>query len=284
MHPVRRRDGCRRNDGQFDTNGLSPGDSREFTFEQAGAPRRQCVQIDKRRLSELSDEVDQLHHESMRTLREEYAEIHFGEVVPGHRATRRGFLTKAATGGALLTVGSLVAPLGSLVPAAFAQSASSDAELAAFAAGLELAAVEVYRAANASGKLRNSATDVATMFGGHHQQHADALNAILGEEEAVTEANKALVAQFAPAIRDAADEAAVLEIAYSVEEAAASTYLMAIGELEDASNAAALATILPVESQHATVLGAMLDKDPSDYLIEFLTTDAAVDPADYPAS
>ena len=46
---------------------------------------------------------------------------------------------------------------------------------------------------------------------------------------------------------------------------------------------ASLATILPVESQHATVLATALGKPASEYLIDFLTTDAAVDPADYPA-
>ena len=232
------------------------------------------MQIDKRRLTELSDEVDQLHHESMRTLRD--------------GATRRSFLTKAATGGGLLTVGSMVAPISRFVPAATAQEAepapvSDDVELAMFVAGLELAAVEVYRAAAATGKLTNAGNQIATMFGGHHQDHADALNEIIGEDAAVTEPNAALVDEFGPMIRAAADEAAILEIAYALEEAAASTYLNAIGELEDVRNAGALATILPVESQHATVIATALGKPASEYLIDFLTTDAAVDPADYPA-
>ena len=244
------------------------------------------MQIDKRRLAELSDEVDQLHHESMRTFRDEYAEIHLGEIVPGHRATRRSFLAKAATGGALLTAGSMVTPISRFMPAAMAQETpevSDDVKLAMFAAGLELAAVEVYRAATASGKLTNAGNQIATMFGGHHQQHADALNGIIGEDAAIDEPNKALVDEFGPMVRGAADENAILEVAYSVEEAAASTSLMAIGVLEDVRNAGALATILPVESQHATVIANVLGKDPSEYLIDFLTTDAAVDPADYPA-
>ena len=130
------------------------------------------MQIDKRRLAELSDEVDQLHHESMRTLRD--------------GATRRSFLTKAATGGGLLTVGSMVAPISRFVPAATAQEApvSDDVELAMFMAGLELAAVEIYRAAAATGKLTNAGNQIATMFGGHHQDHADALNEIIGEDAA----------------------------------------------------------------------------------------------------
>jgi len=233
------------------------------------------VQIDKRRLAELSDEVDQLHHESMRTLRDS--------------ATRRSFLTKAATGGGLLAVGSMVAPISGFMPAAAAQEGegeapvSDDVELAMFMAGLELAAVEVYRAAAATGKLTNAGNQIATMFGGHHQAHADALNEIIGEDAAITKPNATVVDEFAPMIRAAADEVAILEIAYSLEEAAASTYLVAVGELEDARHAGTLATILPVESQHATVIATALGKPASEYLIDFLTPDAAVDPADYPA-
>jgi hypothetical protein len=240
------------------------------------------LQIDRRQVRELTDEVDQLHHESMRTIREEYAEIHFGEIVPGHRESRRGFLTKAVTGGAVLTAGSLVLPVSRLVPAAWAQSASPDVELARFAASLELAAVEAYKAAADSGKLDNTATEIGAMFGGHHQQHADALNAVVGEDVAVTKPNAKILDQFGPMIADAADQAGVLEVAYQLEEGAASTYLLAIGRLEDARNAGSLATILPVESQHATVLATILGKDPKDYLIDFLNTDAALDPSDYP--
>ena len=241
------------------------------------------MQIDKRQLSELSDEVDQLHHESMRTIRDEFAEIHFGEVVAGHRETRRGFLTKAAAGGAVLTVGSLAAPIGRLVPAAWAQSESTDVTLAKFAAGLELAAVEAYKAAADTGKLSTATAAVGTLFAEHHQDHADALNDILGDD-AVEDPNKTVLDEFGPRIQRAADEAAVLEIAYNIEEAAASTYLVAIGILEDVTNAGALATILPVESQHATVLATVLNKAPGAYLVDFVNTDAALEPADYPAS
>ena len=83
-------------------------------------------------------------------------------------------------------------------------------------------------------------------------------------------------------IQGAADEDAVLNVLYGVEEAAASTYLATIGAITDATDAGTLATILPVESQHATVLGTFLQKDPSSYLIDFVTTDTALDIKDYP--
>jgi rubrerythrin len=247
-------------------------------------PRRSArVQIDKSQLDDLSQEADQLHHESMRTIREEFAEIHFGEVVPGHRNTRRSFLGKAGAGGALLTVGSMVMPLSRLMPAAWAQADPSDADLAKFAAGLELAAVRAYKAAAGTGKLSAQAKAVGVMFAGHHQDHADALNDILGDQ-AVKAPNKTVLDKFGPMITGAKDEPAILEIARGVEEGAASTYLLAIGLLDDAKSAGALGTILPVESQHATVLATVLKKPASDYLIDFVTTDNALKPADYPAS
>jgi hypothetical protein len=112
--------------------------------------------------------------------------------------TRRGFITKAAAGGALLTAGSFAAPVGRLVPTAFGQAApevelSPDAEKAAFVAGLELALVELYRRAGDGGKLGNTATQVFALIQNHHQIHATVLNGIVGEEAPVTEPNAALL-------------------------------------------------------------------------------------------
>lgn len=238
--------------------------------------------IDRRRLRELSAEVDQLHHESMRTARQDLAEVHFGEVADELRPGRRRFLAQAAAGSAL-TLGATVLPVGRFLPAAWGAEEPSDADLAAFAAGLELAAVAAYNTAAGTGKLSGPASAVGTMFAGHHQDHADALNDILGEEAAVEKANPAVLKEFGPKLTGAANEKAILRVAYSIEEAAASTYLFALGVIRDPKQAGAVATILPVESQHATVLGSMLDMDPGEYLIDFVTTEHALDPADYPA-
>jgi len=241
------------------------------------------VHIDERRLAELSEEVDDLHHESMTTIAEEFAEVHFGEVAAESRPARRDLLRRAVAGGALLTIGSVVAPLGRLMPAAWADLPPDDAELARFAAGIELAVVAVYGLAVESGKLSLANDSLGRLFSGHHRQHADALNEALGEENIVTAPEPVFLQRFAPDIDTAGDEAAVLEVAYTIEEVAAATYLFAIGKVGDADSAGTLATILPVESQHATVLATILDKDPRDYLVEFLTTDQAAKPADFPA-
>jgi hypothetical protein len=238
------------------------------------------LQIDRRRLTELTEEVDQLHHESMRTIRDELGEAHLGESAAGFRSNRRRFLTRMAAGGAVLTAGSMIAPLAGLVPAASA--ADGDLDMIRFMASVELALVEVYRAAGETGKLGADVSDAISMFGSHHQEHADALNAVIGETGTVTEPNKRLRDQYRQMIQSAADQDAVLDVVYGLEEAVASTYLVTVGELTDSTDAAALATVLPVESQHATVLGTLLDNDPGSYLIDFMATDGALDVKDYP--
>ncbi len=240
------------------------------------------MQIDKRQLSQLSDEVDQLHHESMRTIRDEFGEIHFGDAAKASRDGRRDFMKKAGVGGAVVTAGAVLAPVSSFMPAAWADAAPSDADLAKFAASLELAAVGAYQAALKTGKLSPASVAVGTLFASHHQDHANALNSILGSA-AVKAGNKTVLAAFGPKIASAPTEAAILDIAYTIEEAAASTYLYALGYIMDLTSAGALATILPVESQHATVLATVLKKPASDYLIDFLTLDNALSPAKYPA-
>lgn len=196
-----------------------------------------------------------------------------------HKATRRSFLGRAAAGGAVLTLGSTLVPVTRFLPAAWADVAPDDVELVKFAAGLELAAVEIYELALDGGSLSGGAQSVANMFAGHHRQHAETLNTALGEEEAVTKADPAILRQFRSRVTGAENEAAVLQAAYLLEEVAASTHLLAVGTLSDKRNAATVSTILPVESQHAVVLASFLEKDPEEYLIEFLTTDQAAEPA-----
>ncbi|MBI2708741.1 MAG: ferritin-like domain-containing protein [Actinobacteria bacterium] len=242
------------------------------------------MHIEPERLRELTDEVDQLHHESMRTVQDNLADVHFGERGGDLRRARRRFLKRSVVGGAVLTVGSTVLPVSRLVPAAWAQATPSDKDIVAFAQSVELAAVKAYGAAASSGKLSQGALDVVRTFAGHHQDHADAFGALLGTPDAPAagKANQKVLATFTPKIQAATDEAAVLEVAYTVEEAAAATYYFALGALSDQKTASGAATILPVESQHAVVLATILKKPASDYLAAFQTGTNALNPDDYP--
>jgi rubrerythrin len=232
------------------------------------------VHIDKTQLREMAAEVDELHNESMRTFREEAGELHFGAA---RRDSRRSFMKKAGVSGALITVGSALVPITRFMPAAWAQEGPDDAAIAKFAATFERAAVSAYGVAAKSGKLSDAAVTVGTLFAKHHTDHALAFEGILKSDP--VEPNSQILADFGPLLQGAADQAAILEIAFTVEQAAAATYLFALGLLDDPANAGATATILPVEAQHAVVLGTILKKDIGAYMPAFQNTEgnAAID-------
>jgi len=242
------------------------------------------VSIDQQRLAALTDEVDQLHHESMRTV--------LGKAAADRRTSRRGLLVKAGAGGALLSLGALAGPVSQFVPAAFAKDLD-DATIVAFFASLEFALAETYQTILDSGTLTTSARKTARTFQAHHIDHGRAVNDIIAPPSAAasgsaptittTEKPNAKVVDFYDAkLKAATGEKELLDVAYSMEEAAAATYLSALGLLQDQSDAELAATILPVESQHAVVLGEALNKPVTDYMPPFQNDLLALDPSEYP--
>jgi hypothetical protein len=244
------------------------------------------MEISEHQLRRMVREVDDTHREGMETFEQDNRELVFGELRTGRTGTsRRRFLAGAAGGGALLTIGSAVGPVGRLVSPAAAQDAPSVEDLAVFAASVEYAAVAAYGAAADSGKVTTPAVgEAATLFADHHQQHGDAFAALVERND--IEPNPGLLEMVGGQITDARDENAVLEIAYGVENAAAATYLFALGVLDDVAASQTMASILPVEAQHAITLGFVLGKPLDDQTLmpPFETTDAALDPAELPAA
>ncbi len=244
------------------------------------------MEISEGQLRRMVREVDDIHREGMATFEENNRELVFGELRRGRSGTsRRRFLAGTAGGGALLTIGSVVAPVSRLLLPAAAQGAPGVEDLAVFAASVEYAAVAAYGAAADSGKVTTPAVgEAATLFADHHQQHGDAFAGLVQRDD--IEPNPGLLDAVGGQVAGAADEAAVLEIAYGVENAAAATYLFALGVLDDVEASQAMASILPVEAQHAITLGFVLGKplDDETLMPPFETTDAALDPAEYPAA
>ncbi|HEX9260560.1 MAG TPA: ferritin-like domain-containing protein, partial [Acidimicrobiales bacterium] len=74
----------------------------------------------------------------------------------------------------------------------------------------------------------------------------------------------------------------LLTVAFDIENAAAATYLAGIGKLENLNAAALAASVLPIESRHAVVLGQAIGLAPKDFLPALQSTADALDPADYP--
>jgi hypothetical protein len=250
----------------------------------------------------LVNDIDEQHHESMRTIETDLAEVHFGESDAAQAASRRRFLQRVATGGAI-AFGATLVPIADLVPAALAQEGEGDGAAAgeptvtgmdltivAFAHTVELAAAAAYQAAIDGGKLDDNASQSATLFASHHTDHATALLGLAGTA-ATNTPNAKILSEFAPRITGAANQPALLSVLRDIEEGAVSTYLFALGELVSPDAAGAAALVLPIEAQHSVALSLLIEPSldswmaqSTTYLPTFETDDNAFDPATYAAS
>ncbi len=223
------------------------------------------MQISAKELRHLANDVDDMHHEAMRTFKEEAAELHLDAT-----RARRSFLKRsglAAVGGTVLATGGGIATFTRLGGLAAAQGLS-DTQIAGYAQSIELAAVAAYEAA--APKLSGDVLAVATLFASHHGEHADAFGAVAGDD-ARPEPNAKLVEAVTPTLEavgaaEASDELTgqILAFARDLENQAAYTYAAALTLLTDAAYAAATSTILPIEAQHATVLTLALEGGPDE--------------------
>jgi Ferritin-like domain len=238
------------------------------------------MEISEAELARMTQEVGDLHREGMETMASDIAELHAGEGrrIMGH--SRRTFVKGAGMGGVALAIGSAAVPLSSLWSSAYAAT-SSDVAIAKFAASVELAAVAAYAAAAKTGKVTGQGLKTAEAFAMQHQDHANAFSGFAGDT-ATAVANPKLVAAIGGEITMAASATAIVKIAYSLENAAAATYLYAIGALTETAALALTATILPIESQHATIWGTTLGMSLNEIIPPFLKTTGYVNPAAYP--
>lgn len=243
------------------------------------------MEISERQLRQMAGEVDDQHHDGLSTMASDISELH-AETRRYRSGTRRSFLAKAGLSAGLVTIGGSAFSLRSLMPAAAQEKGEkklADGDIAAFAESLELAAVEAYKAAAASGMLDAAVVEVGTMFAGHHAEHASAFGSAAGRL-ATGRPNPKLLEAVGGQLSAAKNQKAILGIAFDLENAAVATYMFALGALEAPGALALTASILPVESQHAVVLGSVLGKTAEDYLPSFETSDKAVDPTAFPAA
>lgn len=246
------------------------------------------MEISERELRRMAGAVDEQHREGMAGMAADLADLH-AETRRYRPGSRRGFLRAAGA----VVIGGITLPFATLLPAGAQEEEEeggedgaaplTDADLAAFAESIELSAAETYAAAAATNLLSGPVAPVAAMFAAHHTEHAAAFRAAAGSA-AGRRPNKKLSETLADQLKDAKDEKAILEVAYDVETAAASTYLFALGALKDEKALALAASILPVESQHAVVLGAALGRNPDSYVPAFENEEHALDPATFPVA
>jgi hypothetical protein len=180
---------------------------------------------------------------------------------PAAATTRRTFLVRSAMGGALVTAGALASPLGSLLPTAGAQVGTSDLlsdeDFAAFAAPLELAAVQAYLTAVTSGTLTDQPLEWARLFARNHQSVADLLSTLIAEGEPAPRADATLSAQLTSSLEAAADVTAIAAVLAELEETIAATHLSAVEALADSTTALTVAQVAAVESQQAALMGSL---------------------------
>jgi hypothetical protein len=241
----------------------------------------------------------------MRTIEDDLGELHFGGGVLS--GSRRRFTKRMAAGGAI-AFGSTLIPIASMMPAALAEDTTgsspgttatstaepkvqgSDLQIAIFSETVELAAVALYNAALATGLLTSGVAEVGKLFAGHHSDHAGQFAAFAGKAS-LGVANQKLVDELTPKLKAAKTEQDILKLARDVEEGAAATYVYALGALQSKDAAAAVATILPVESQHSIALSFAIDGTDDAFvsnvktnLPNFETANLAFDPKKYAAS
>jgi len=241
------------------------------------------MEFDADRMRGSLEELDDAHHESMRTLSSDIHELHAETRKAVGGTSRRQFLIRAGIASTAITIGSQVLPMSSLWSPAFGQ-ALTDADIAAYSASVEYAAVAAYMAAAGSGKVKTpDVLAAATLFLTQHKEHGDAFAGASDGKAVKDQANETLVAAIGGQIAQAADEKAILKIAYDTENAAAATYQFALGVLKDPSARKLTASILPIEAGHAAVLGLVLGLDPkttADFLPKAQTETGALVPPD----
>lgn len=233
------------------------------------------------RIRRLVEQVDEQHREAMRTI-----EDHPGE--QSGDTSRRRFVRNLGLGGAV-AVGAAAVPATILASttAAAAQSSSSSEEadltpdesaIVAFAIGLELALEAAYEQAVDTRIFDSEQDELARTFARHHHEHAVALNTLAGgDSDEIGSANQALLDTLAPQLAGADTPDALMQVLYDAEQSAAASYFQALSEIETGIVSASAASIMPIEAQHATTIGAALELPQDQWMPPFQTNAGAYD-------
>ena len=270
--------------------------------------KREQMQISEAELRAMTADMVEMHNATFPQMRAELSELG-AEMRRQRRAAmltsgRRRFLL---TGGGLV-VGSMVlaacgggdeegstAAEGDPAPAPSADTAASsepeaegseDSASLMLNASLENLAVFAYGAALEAApkgqfgkKVPPAVAEFATNAMKQHKDHAEAFNAALKSAggEAYTETNPALT----PAVKKlfgAADSIPKLAmLALTLENTAGATYVKQMGVLTSADALSAVATIAPVERQHAAILSFILGEYPvPDTFVKFGENDTSL--------
>jgi len=203
---------------------------------------------------------------------------------------RRSFVRNLALGGAAVAAGA-VAATTAMAPAGAQTSTTvagpptipaGDVTLVNFMLSLELAASQLYADMISSGKLTSAALGNARTFESHHSDHASAL-ATLNADAAVYVTNAKLLSEVSGQISAAANQNALMQIAFTLESNLAATHQWMMGTVQNWQSATTEASLEPVEAQHCVVWGEALGLDTSQWMPAFQSSTGHYDPATYAA-
>ncbi len=156
-----------------------------------------------------------------------------------------------------------------LAPSPRAPSAQ-DVQVAQLAAGLEVLAVGAYTAtldaatAGAIGTVPPAVAEFVSVARQHHQDHLDAWNEVLTTNgaAAITQPDATLKPTVDAAFADVTDVVGAANLALTLEQIAAATYLNAQQVLTDADAVKLAGSIQIVDAQHVAVLLFVLGRYP----------------------
>ncbi|MHB8463492.1 MAG: ferritin-like domain-containing protein [Acidimicrobiales bacterium] len=227
---------------------------------------KEIMHISEGELVAMTRDLDEMHHATLPKM---------AEAVREWRTSRRGFLVGAGAvaSAAVLAACSSSSKSSSSSSAAPGEGLTGDLAVAALAAALENTAVLTYQKgidAATAGKLGAVPPAVVTFAQtaqSQHKDHAAAWNGLL------TQAGKTTVpANFGdttvytgvviPALGQVKDVAGLANLALSLENVAAATYLSGLSTFTVPAAIKTAATIQPVEMQHAAILNFVLGNYP----------------------
>lgn len=214
---------------------------------------------------------------------------------PGSAFTRRGFLVATgATGAAVVAAtalgGGTPAGASTRVGASTARpakggGANKDLDTAAFAASLEVLAVGTYGAAldaataGSLGPVPPAGAEFVTTAMAQHQAQLDAWNEVLttNDEPEVTEPDPDLQQTVDEQFGMVTDFGGAAELALTLEQIAAATYLQAIPTLKSPDAIELAGSINIIDMQHIAILNFVLGEYPVPDT--FASTDDAAQPS-----
>lgn len=246
------------------------------------------MQISEAELRAMTAQMNEMHDATFPAMKAALLEAGAaGRAAGGRVATRRTFFmgAGAVAGGLLLTAcGSddSTTPETGSTPSGSSGSKGGDNSALATNASLENLAVFAYGAAlkaAPTGKFGNSVPPAVAAFAQHamkqHQDHADAFNAaLMGAGGAAFLMPDPALAAAVTKMFEALDSVPGLAmLALTLENTAGATYTKQMGELTTPEALSAVATIAPVERQHAAILSFVLGEYPvPDTFVKLETT------------